>query len=81
MEQFLHPYRVLNTFDAVPGHLTEDLHLYSLNDLSATKKGEIVPRLTELLRAGALHVEKCMVGHPTLISLLSVLSFLIGARL
>ncbi|KAJ6655527.1 hypothetical protein lerEdw1_005105 [Lerista edwardsae] len=51
---------LLDAFDAVPGHLTEDLHLYSLNDLSATKKGEIVPRLTELLKAGTLHVEKCM---------------------
>ncbi|XP_019358989.1 PREDICTED: run domain Beclin-1-interacting and cysteine-rich domain-containing protein isoform X3 [Gavialis gangeticus] len=51
---------VLDSFDAVPGHLTEDLHLYSLNDLSATKKGELVPRLTELVKAGALHVERCM---------------------
>ncbi|NXI43602.1 RUBIC protein, partial [Galbula dea] len=51
---------LLDSFDAVPGHLTEDLHLYSLSDLSATKKGELVPRLTELLKAGRLHVEKCM---------------------
>ncbi|XP_053165639.1 run domain Beclin-1-interacting and cysteine-rich domain-containing protein isoform X3 [Hemicordylus capensis] len=51
---------LLDAFDAVPGHLTEDLHLYSLNDLSATKKGELVPRLTELLKAGTLHIEKCM---------------------
>ncbi|XP_062987835.1 run domain Beclin-1-interacting and cysteine-rich domain-containing protein isoform X2 [Elgaria multicarinata webbii] len=51
---------VLDAFDAVPGHLTEDLHLYSLNDLSTTKKGELVPCLTELLKAGTLHVEKCM---------------------
>ncbi|XP_059678404.1 run domain Beclin-1-interacting and cysteine-rich domain-containing protein isoform X3 [Gavia stellata] len=51
---------LLDSFDAVPGHLTEDLHLYSLSDLSATKKGDLVPRLTELLRAGSLHVEKCM---------------------
>ncbi|XP_042313313.1 run domain Beclin-1-interacting and cysteine-rich domain-containing protein isoform X2 [Sceloporus undulatus] len=51
---------LLDAFDAVPGHLTEDLHLYSLNDLSATKKGELLPRLAELLRAGTLHVEKCM---------------------
>ncbi|NXL31440.1 RUBIC protein, partial [Glaucidium brasilianum] len=51
---------LLDSFDAVPGHLTEDLHLYSLNDLSATKKGDLVPRLTELLKAGSLHVEKCM---------------------
>ncbi|NXJ02540.1 RUBIC protein, partial [Psophia crepitans] len=51
---------LLDSFDAMPGHLTEDLHLYSLNDLSATKKGDLVPRLTELLKAGILHVEKCM---------------------
>ncbi|NXF59500.1 RUBIC protein, partial [Ciccaba nigrolineata] len=51
---------LLDSFDAVPGHLTEDLHLYSLNDLSATKKGDLMPRLMELLKAGSLHVEKCM---------------------
>ncbi|KFV85048.1 Run domain Beclin-1 interacting and cysteine-rich containing protein, partial [Struthio camelus australis] len=51
---------LLDSFDAVPGHLTEDLHLYSLSDLSATKKGDLVPRLTELLKAGSLHVQKCM---------------------
>ncbi|KAM6326746.1 run domain Beclin-1-interacting and cysteine-rich domain-containing protein isoform 2-T2 [Podargus strigoides] len=51
---------LLDSFDAVPGHLTEDLHLYSLSDLSATKKGDLLPRLTELLKAGSLHVEKCM---------------------
>ncbi|NXG10315.1 RUBIC protein, partial [Sakesphorus luctuosus] len=51
---------LLDSFDMVPGHLTEDLHLYSLSDLSATKKGDLVPRLTELLKAGSLHVDKCM---------------------
>nr|XP_044627342.1 run domain Beclin-1-interacting and cysteine-rich domain-containing protein isoform X13 [Equus asinus] len=51
---------LLDAFDTVPGHLTEDLHLYSLNDLTATKKGELGPRLAELTRAGAAHVERCM---------------------
>lgn len=51
---------LLDSFDTVPGHLTEDLHLYSLNDLTATKKGELGPRLAELTRAGAAHVERCM---------------------
>ncbi|NWR32247.1 RUBIC protein, partial [Tachuris rubrigastra] len=51
---------LLDSFDTVPGHLTEDLHLYSLSDLSSTKKGDLVPRLTELLKAGSLHVDKCM---------------------
>ncbi|XP_066203210.1 run domain Beclin-1-interacting and cysteine-rich domain-containing protein isoform X5 [Saccopteryx leptura] len=51
---------LLDSFDTVPGHLTEDLHLYSLNDLTATRKGELGPRLAELARAGAAHVERCM---------------------
>ncbi|XP_039569772.1 run domain Beclin-1-interacting and cysteine-rich domain-containing protein isoform X4 [Passer montanus] len=51
---------LLDSFDTVPGHLTEDLHLYSLNDFSAIKKGDLMPRLTELLKAGSLHIDKCM---------------------
>ncbi|XP_069068991.1 run domain Beclin-1-interacting and cysteine-rich domain-containing protein isoform X2 [Pleurodeles waltl] len=51
---------LLDSFDTLPGHLTEDLHLYSLSDLTAIKRGELAPRLGELLRAGALHVQKCM---------------------
>ncbi|XP_074070835.1 run domain Beclin-1-interacting and cysteine-rich domain-containing protein isoform X3 [Macrotis lagotis] len=51
---------LLDAFDTVPGHLTEDLHLYSLNDLTATKKGELAPQLVELAKAGATHVQHCM---------------------
>ncbi|XP_078522447.1 run domain Beclin-1-interacting and cysteine-rich domain-containing protein isoform X2 [Lissotriton helveticus] len=51
---------LLDSFDSLPGHLTEDLHLYSLSDLTAIKRGELVPRCVELIRAGALHVQKCL---------------------
>ncbi|XP_036600560.1 run domain Beclin-1-interacting and cysteine-rich domain-containing protein isoform X3 [Trichosurus vulpecula] len=51
---------LLDAFDTVPGHLTEDLHLYSLSDLTATKKGELAPQLAELARAGTAHVQHCM---------------------
>ncbi|NXT67205.1 RUBIC protein, partial [Chaetops frenatus] len=51
---------LLDSFDTVPGHLTEDLHLYSLSDFSAIRKGDLMPRLTELLKAGSLHIDKCM---------------------
>ncbi|KAL2090121.1 hypothetical protein ACEWY4_014809 [Coilia grayii] len=51
---------VLDQLDSVPGHLTEDLHLFSLNDLSAVRSGDLAPRLRELLRQGASHVASCV---------------------
>ncbi|XP_037401309.1 run domain Beclin-1-interacting and cysteine-rich domain-containing protein isoform X2 [Pygocentrus nattereri] len=51
---------VLDEFDLVPGHLTEDLHLFSLNDLTAVRSGELAPKLRELLRSGSTHVSGCM---------------------
>lgn len=53
--------RVLNQFDSLPGHLTEDLHLFSLNDLTSVRSGELVPRMKELLKLGAMHVAGCVV--------------------
>uniref|UniRef100_A0A9L0SYI4 Rubicon autophagy regulator n=1 Tax=Equus caballus TaxID=9796 RepID=A0A9L0SYI4_HORSE len=69
---------LLDAFDTVPGHLTEDLHLYSLNDLTATKKGELGPRLAELTRAGAAHVERCMSVKHVTIKLVSSLGGVLG---
>ncbi|XP_036377919.1 run domain Beclin-1-interacting and cysteine-rich domain-containing protein-like isoform X2 [Megalops cyprinoides] len=51
---------VLDEFDALPGHLTEDLHLFSLNDLAAVRHGELAPQLRELLRLGSVHVAGCV---------------------
>ncbi|KAI1883204.1 hypothetical protein AGOR_G00242800 [Albula goreensis] len=51
---------LLDHFDSIPGHLTEDLHLFSLNDLSAVRSGELSPRLRELLRMGSTHVKACV---------------------
>uniref|UniRef100_A0A1A7WHP0 KIAA0226 n=2 Tax=Iconisemion striatum TaxID=60296 RepID=A0A1A7WHP0_9TELE len=51
---------VLDHFDSLPGHLTEDLHLYSLNDLTAVRNGELATRLRELLKLGTVHVSQCV---------------------
>ncbi|XP_015250256.1 PREDICTED: run domain Beclin-1 interacting and cysteine-rich containing protein isoform X3 [Cyprinodon variegatus] len=51
---------VLDLFDSLPGHLTEDLHLFSLNDLSAVRNGELAPRMKELLKLGTVHVAGCV---------------------
>ncbi|XP_053285743.1 run domain Beclin-1-interacting and cysteine-rich domain-containing protein isoform X1 [Pleuronectes platessa] len=51
---------VLEHFDSLPGHLTEDLHLFSLNDLSAVRNGELAPRMKELIKLGTMHVDGCV---------------------
>ncbi|XP_076879281.1 run domain Beclin-1-interacting and cysteine-rich domain-containing protein isoform X2 [Brachyhypopomus gauderio] len=51
---------VLEQFDTIPGHLTEDLHLFSLNDLIAVRSGDMTPKLRELLRVGSTHVAHCV---------------------
>ncbi|XP_078141698.1 run domain Beclin-1-interacting and cysteine-rich domain-containing protein isoform X1 [Centroberyx gerrardi] len=51
---------VLDQFDCLAGHLTEDLHLFSLNDLSAVRNGELAPRMKELLKLGSTHVAGCV---------------------
>ncbi|XP_051765615.1 run domain Beclin-1-interacting and cysteine-rich domain-containing protein isoform X3 [Ctenopharyngodon idella] len=51
---------VLDQFDTLPGHLTEDFHLFSLNDLTAVRSGSLAPKLRDLLRLGSSHVTDCM---------------------
>ncbi|XP_068445716.1 run domain Beclin-1-interacting and cysteine-rich domain-containing protein isoform X2 [Clinocottus analis] len=51
---------VLDQFDSLPGHLTEDLHLFSLSDLAAVRNGDLAPRMKELLKLGTLHAAGCV---------------------
>ncbi|XP_041646775.1 run domain Beclin-1-interacting and cysteine-rich domain-containing protein isoform X2 [Cheilinus undulatus] len=51
---------VLDQFDTLPGHLTEDLHLFSLNDLTAVRNGDLAPRMKELLKLGTIHAAGCV---------------------
>uniref|UniRef100_A0A671RDS8 Run domain Beclin-1-interacting and cysteine-rich domain-containing protein-like n=1 Tax=Sinocyclocheilus anshuiensis TaxID=1608454 RepID=A0A671RDS8_9TELE len=51
---------VLDQFDTLPGHLTEDFHLFSLNDLTAVRSGSLAPKLRDLLRLGSSHVTDCV---------------------
>ncbi|XP_041861410.1 run domain Beclin-1-interacting and cysteine-rich domain-containing protein isoform X2 [Melanotaenia boesemani] len=51
---------VLDQFDSLPGHLTEDLHLFSLSDLTAVRNGELAPRMKALLKLGTMHVAGCV---------------------
>lgn len=52
--------KVLQHFDSVPAHLTEDLHLFSLNDLTTVRSGDLAPKLRDLVRSGLEHVASCM---------------------
>ncbi|XP_078114933.1 run domain Beclin-1-interacting and cysteine-rich domain-containing protein isoform X2 [Sander vitreus] len=51
---------LLDQFDSLPGHLTEDLHLFSLSDLTAVRNGELAPRMKELLKLGTTHAAGCV---------------------
>nr|XP_033806017.1 protein associated with UVRAG as autophagy enhancer isoform X2 [Geotrypetes seraphini] len=50
---------VLKEFEAVPAHLTTELHLFSLDDLLKVKRGVLLPSLRDLLKSSTAHVESC----------------------
>ncbi|POI25998.1 hypothetical protein CIB84_010253, partial [Bambusicola thoracicus] len=50
---------VLKEFERVPSHLTEELHLFSLDDLVKIKRGQLLPLLKEILKSSTSHVDGC----------------------
>ncbi|KAM4796749.1 protein associated with UVRAG as autophagy enhancer [Rhinophrynus dorsalis] len=50
---------VLKSFDDFPSHLTEELHLFTLNDLFKVKQKLLLPTLRELLSTAVTHVDNC----------------------
>ncbi|NWQ69264.1 RUBCL protein, partial [Neopipo cinnamomea] len=51
--------RVLKEFEQVPSHLTEELHLFSLDDLVKIKRGQLLPLLKDILKSSISHVDGC----------------------
>ncbi|XP_074243833.1 protein associated with UVRAG as autophagy enhancer isoform X2 [Saimiri boliviensis] len=68
-EQLFHIKKLLKTcrfadsalkeFEQVPGHLADELHLFSLEDLVRIKKGLLAPLLKDILKASLAHVAGC----------------------
>ncbi|XP_008070180.1 protein RUBCNL-like [Carlito syrichta] len=68
-EQLFHVKKLLKTcrfadsalkeFEQEPRHLTDELHLFSLEDLVRIKKGLLVPSLKDILKASLTHVASC----------------------
>ncbi|XP_034859259.1 protein associated with UVRAG as autophagy enhancer isoform X2 [Mirounga leonina] len=68
-EQLFHIKKMLKTcrfaeselkeFEQVPRHLTDELHLFSLEDLVRVKKRLLVPLLKDILKASIAHVASC----------------------
>ncbi|XP_045652750.1 protein associated with UVRAG as autophagy enhancer isoform X1 [Ursus americanus] len=68
-EQLFHIKKLLKTcrfaesalkeFEQVPRHLTDELHLFSLEDLVRVKKRLLVPLLKDVLKASLAHVASC----------------------
>ncbi|NXG82800.1 RUBCL protein, partial [Stercorarius parasiticus] len=50
---------VLKEFEQVPSHLTEELHLFSLDDLVKIKRGQLLPLLKDILKSSTSHVDGC----------------------
>ncbi|KAM7321303.1 hypothetical protein ACRRTK_019395 [Alexandromys fortis] len=50
---------VLKEFEQVPSHLTDERHLFSMEDLLRTKKGLLAPLLKDILKSSLAHVASC----------------------
>uniref|UniRef100_A0A8C0EYC0 Rubicon like autophagy enhancer n=1 Tax=Bubo bubo TaxID=30461 RepID=A0A8C0EYC0_BUBBB len=50
---------VMKEFEQVPSHLTEELHLFSLDDLVKIKRGHLLPLLKDILKSSTSHVDGC----------------------
>ncbi|NXL83823.1 RUBCL protein, partial [Alectura lathami] len=50
---------VLKEFEQVPSHLTEELHLFSLDDLVKIKRGQLLLLLKDILKSSTSHVDGC----------------------
>ncbi|XP_009904571.2 protein associated with UVRAG as autophagy enhancer [Dryobates pubescens] len=50
---------VLRQFEQVPSHLTEELHLFSLDDLVKIKRGQLLPLLKDVLKSSTSHIDGC----------------------
>ncbi|NXM08299.1 RUBCL protein, partial [Tyrannus savana] len=50
---------VLKEYEQVPSHLTEELHLFSLDDLVKIKRGQLLPLLKDILKSSISHVDGC----------------------
>ncbi|NWI13177.1 RUBCL protein, partial [Crypturellus soui] len=51
--------RVLKEFEKIPNHLTEELQLFSLDDLVKIKRGQLLPLLKDILKSSTSHVDGC----------------------
>ncbi|KGL82756.1 Uncharacterized protein KIAA0226-like, partial [Tinamus guttatus] len=51
--------RVLKEFEKIPNHLTEELQLFSLDDLVKIKRGQLLPLLKDILKSSISHVDGC----------------------
>lgn len=62
--------RVLKEFEQLPDHLTQEPHVFSMDDLLRVKRGQLVPLARAVLRVAIDHVESCQVYPPVAKSLM-----------
>ncbi|TRY59234.1 hypothetical protein DNTS_014620 [Danionella cerebrum] len=52
-------FRLFHEFDQLPAHLTEEVQLFSLDDLLRLKKGQLCNKARALLQAAISHIDIC----------------------
>uniref|UniRef100_A0AAY4D4V9 Rubicon Homology domain-containing protein n=1 Tax=Denticeps clupeoides TaxID=299321 RepID=A0AAY4D4V9_9TELE len=53
---------VLQEFEQLPSHLTQELDLFSMDDLVRVKRGQLTATARTLFYSGTMHVENCEVS-------------------
>ncbi|KAF4086663.1 hypothetical protein AMELA_G00086630 [Ameiurus melas] len=56
----LYTCRVLAEFQQIPSHLSEELHLFAMDDLVKIKRGQLLTTAKAVMQSATNHVEACV---------------------
>ncbi|XP_043927519.1 protein associated with UVRAG as autophagy enhancer isoform X2 [Protopterus annectens] len=71
---------VLHLFEQVSNHMTEELHLFSVDDLIKVRRGVLTPIFRSLLKSATAHVEGCQSANHASIKAVSSLKIALDVQ-
>lgn len=54
-------HRLVSEYKQMPAHWLKDLHVYSLEELVAVKRGELLVRVKTIVTDSITHISQCQV--------------------